>query len=407
MDTASLSPTPDGKGRTVTRRRVFYLAGFDPRGAEHYHQTYVEQAARQSETEVNGSGVQYRVSGLTPDGEHVWSWKIEAVRAEDASTRVETLYSFLAWDDIARKAVPMGWPVALGALWRLWSEHLLQGGHAVSMRLAPRWAWSLMSLPIFGFLVALLSGLGAAGVAAAANAFGVGLVATTLLSTVAALLLLWFGWRLALRWNLVWLTHALVGSYDWTAGRLPALDQRLEAFVQRIFDDFRQSDADEVVVVGHCMGSMLGAWVLDRVAMLCDEHGCGMQRLKFLTLASPMANYALLKHDRRTAPAVRSFATRPIDWLDYTAPGDPLCYVLVDVMKELGIDASARRVNFRMRSSRFDKMFDAAELRKVRHDPLRMHFQYLLASTKPVDNDFCALTAGRRSIASRIQESMP
>ena len=407
MDTPSQSPMSEGKLQALTRRRVFYLAGFDPRGAEHYHQTYVEQAARQSETEANGSGVQYSVSGLTPDGDHVWTWKIEAVKAEDPSTRVETLYSFLAWDDIARQAVPMGWRAALGALWRLWSEHLLQGGHAASMRLAPRWAWSLMSLPIFGFLVALLSALGAAGVAGTANAFGVDPVASTVLSAGAALLLLWFGWRLALRWNLVWLTHALAGSYDWTAGRLPALDQRLEAFVQRIFDDFRQSDAEEVVIVGHCMGSMLGALVLDRVAMLCDAHGCDVQRLKFLTLASPMANYALLRCDRRTASAVRAFATRPIDWLDYTAPGDPLCYVLVDVMKELGIDPSARRVNFRMRSSRFDKMFDAAELHKVRRDPLRMHFQYLLASTKPVDNDFCALTAGPRSIASRVHESLP
>ena len=92
-----------------------------------------------------------------------------------------------------------------------------------------------------------------------------------------------------------------------------------------------------------------------------------------------------------------------ISWLDYTAPQDPLCYFLVDPMRAVGVDDTQRRVRFRMRSARFDKMVDPAEMKRVRRDPLKLHFLYLLASQQPVENDFSALTAGPRSIDTRVR----
>jgi len=50
-------------------------------------------------------------------------------------------------------------------------RHAGQGAYAASWRLAPRWAWTLLSLPIYlgGVLLAMAAAAGAAGAAMAAS----------------------------------------------------------------------------------------------------------------------------------------------------------------------------------------------------------------------------------------------
>jgi hypothetical protein len=47
-----------------------------------------------------------------------------------------------------------------------------------------------------------------------------------------------------------------------------------------------------------------------------------------------------------------------------------------------------------VRSARFDRMFDADEYSRLRKDGFRIHFQYLMATAKPVANDYFSLVAG-------------
>ena len=394
-------------GRPVRRRRVFFLAGFDPRGPAHYHAVYRDEAARQSQTQAGADGTVYAVGESEPDGAHCVRW---TVQSRAAGVSVDTHYSYLGWDDIARASVPRGPGAWLRAVFRFWSRHLQQGGHAASWRLARRWAWALLSIPIF------LAGVLAAVVGVAALAHGAVSYSSASAGwrwAAAALsggAVAWWGWRLALHWNQVWLTHALNGSYAWAAGQLPALDQRLPGFARRIFEALQDAEAegvDEVLVVGHCMGAMLSAVVIGQVAQLCADNGRGLDRLGYLTLASPMANYALLRDDVHVASAMRRLAGLDIAWLDYTAPQDPLCCFLVDAIGAVGVPDTRRRVRFRMRSARFDKMVDPAMMQQVRRDPLRLHFLYLLATHRPVENDFFALTAGPRSIEDRVAAPAP
>ena len=141
-------------GQPVRRRRVFFLAGFDPRGPAHYHAVYRDEAARQSQTQAGAEGTVYAVGASQPDGEHCVRW---TVRSRAAGASVDTVYSYLCWDDIALDNVPRGLLAWLRAVFQFWSRHLLQGGHAASWRLARRWAWALLSIPIFliGVLVAV------------------------------------------------------------------------------------------------------------------------------------------------------------------------------------------------------------------------------------------------------------
>ena len=82
-----------------------------------------------------------------------------------------------------------------------------------------------------------------------------------------------------------------------------------------------------------------------------------------------------------------------LPWLDCTAPGDPLSFVLVDPFRMCGL-ATPARAGYRIKSSRFDKMFAPQDYAAIRKDAFRVHFQYLMASGLPVGNDFFTITAG-------------
>ena len=43
-------------------------------------------------------------------------------------------------------------------------------------------------------------------------------------------------------------------------------------------------------------------------------------------------------------------------------------------------------------------MFEPARYAEVRRDFFRIHFQYLMATERPVDNDYFSLTAGPRPL---------
>lgn len=88
------------------------------------------------------------------------------------------------------------------------------------------------------------------------------------------------------------MTHALNGSYAWAIGQMPLLDARLAGFAQRVSDAHRSAEFeadDEALVVGHCMGAMLGTALIAQVAQHCSGQQGRLARSKFLNLGSPMA----------------------------------------------------------------------------------------------------------------------
>ena len=75
---------------TIRKRRLFYLHGFDPRGAQHYLSLYRDQAEKQQHAE----GVEYRI-----ETEEALRSQLNIRFTEDEQT-TETTYQFLSWSDI-------------------------------------------------------------------------------------------------------------------------------------------------------------------------------------------------------------------------------------------------------------------------------------------------------------------
>src|SRR5437867_10470624 len=96
-----------GTGR-VRKRCFFYLSGFDPKGAAHYHALYRDEAAKQAQ--VSGMSVEVGRRQKTAQGNAFWQVTAHNREGpespESPAGTVETRYEFLRWDDIVREHWP-------------------------------------------------------------------------------------------------------------------------------------------------------------------------------------------------------------------------------------------------------------------------------------------------------------
>ncbi|MFD2502171.1 hypothetical protein ACFSTI_29520 [Rhizorhabdus histidinilytica] len=75
------------------KRKIFYLSGFDPRGARFYHQLYAEQAALFGAN----AGREIAVGKRRREPPHSVAWTVEDKSGDTVSDHV-----FLGWDDVVR-----------------------------------------------------------------------------------------------------------------------------------------------------------------------------------------------------------------------------------------------------------------------------------------------------------------
>ena len=211
----------------------------------------------------------------------------------------------------------------------------------------------------------------------------------------------WLALVQAERIKLFWLARIHLFMHEWGRTAPPDLARRWEqlaAIIQQdlVADAAAGTPADEVLVVGHSVGAAVAVAVVERWLALQGGSPVAVP-VKLLTLGQviPMVGRMPEAGEYRRQLAVVRDASLP--WLDMTAPADLLCYALMDPFIASGI-ATTTRAGYRMKSARFDRMFDPGTYIQLRRDFFRVHFQYLMATQRPVDNDFFGLACGPRPL---------
>jgi hypothetical protein len=402
----------------VRHRRVYYLSGFDPRGARHYHQLYKSEAALQEA--VNGR--HYAVSGRSKAGNHCTSWKVSSRLhgtrpdnpAQPAAGPTETSYVFMGWDDMVRSYwQPHAWQVLLALPGFFW-HYGTDGGLGKTRRCAPRMFWSILS-PLLYVALTLLAALLAGGLAAwlmgkalplpsALAAVGAALVASSLVLRAAM--------AGANRLRLYWLARINLFCFLWGRTRPADLEQRWAEFAARIHADHQRSSqdpadkVDEVLIVGHSVGALAAVAVADHYLALqgAAADQAGKPEVKLLTLGSVVPVLAFIPEADWFRSQVARIGHSGMTWVDYTAPSDPLCCALVDPFAACGLPPPGGK-GYLLKSARFDKMFSPAAYKPLQRDAFRIHFQYVMATGLPVANDFFSLTAGPELLLAPLSAS--
>ncbi len=377
----------------VRRRHVFFVSGFDPKGASYYHGLYAAQAKLQGAV----SGVAYAVGARTKCHNGNTRWTVDAVSAQGST---HTTYEYVRWDDIVRSRWPRGALGVLAGSARAYASAIASGRALVKVwKAAPKTLFSLAYPALFWLavlLVAVSAGLLVAAVAR--GLFGPGAGSWSLLAAgVATVGVLAAALRWERRLHTSWLLRIYQFAADWAAGRIEALPPRLDRLADDVERRLADPEVDEVLVVGFSVGSMLAVSAASRLA---PHH---LARLSLLTLGHCIPLLGLMPRATAFRAELARLGGLPaLTWADFSSPTDWGSFALVDpVPLCLGSGAAALRGPV-LASPRFHTLFQPAAYAQIRGDKRRMHLQYLMAALLPGTYDYFALTAGPVRLPGRL-----
>ncbi len=382
-------------GGQVTRRKVFYIPGYDPIHPRRYRELYRKEGADQAAI----SGYDLKLSPGT--GKAHYGWNVEG---QMDGTTVHADFEVLVWSDIVRGSMETGiagtyvqlfrtaWTyIASGALWRL-----------MKLRRGPVIA-ALYPI-VFLLIQALLALLLAWGTWAL-----VGLVAGPWLAivpalAVAVLVLRWFKAKDA-KLFAYYLMHDYAYSAQSKGANPPELETRMadfgDAIAAALADDF-----DEVLVVGHSSGAHLGVSILSDLIRAGRVDGQG-PKLAFLSLGQVVPMVSFLRDAwRLRADLAFLGASDALAWVDVTAPGDGCAFALCDPVAVSGVATADQKAPLVM-SAAFTQTLSAERWQELKRRYFRLHFQYLCAFDRPGDYDYFQITAGPVALADRYRGRAP
>ena len=381
---------------TVSRRCVFYVSGFDPKGAAHYHGLYREESAHQ----CNAEGYTRTVGPRKRDaaGNAFWS-----VRAESGTHTVDTHYECMRWDDVVRQH----WPKTTAALWRdVVATTLFYLRHGTWWKMY-RLSWPPAVAVFTPFLLVCCLLLGIPVLALVAGWLVAdslqhpawGLAAGLLLAAA----LWWTGRRIEARYSMYWMMRSYAFTARQARGEVPDLEQRLDTLAQQLVQRVQAQTDDEVLVVGHSSGAIMAASIVARALQLEPGLTTGPARLSLLTLGQWIPLLGLLPMASRFRDELRLLgATRGLCWVDFSAPPDGCCFALTHPITGCGVPHDpATGAQVKLLNPRFAELFDTQAYAALKRDKFRLHFQYLRASDLPGEYDYFAITAGPHTLSER------
>lgn len=382
---------------TVKHRHVFFLSGFDPKGASYYHGLYVKGAAQQAA--VTGAHYDIGPREKRENGNTTWQ-----VRCDTNSEVTETTIEYVRWDDIVRAQWPRtGWQVLRGSL-RGYRAALASPAALRKVWQASRRTLVALAYPAAFWLLALVVG----AVFGALVAWALPADASRIAAWVAGIAVAAAVWCGALAWekrlNTTWLLRIYQFAGDWRDGRVPGLPQRLDSLARDIETALADPQNDEVLLVGFSVGSLLAVSAAARVHETAAREGQDLQRLTVLTLGQCVPLLGLMTGADAFRAELARFGQAPqLRWVDFSSITDWGSFALVDpIALCLGPAGPQRPHAPRMASPRFHLMFDPQEYQRIVRNKRRMHMQYLMAGQRPALYDYFAITAGPESLPARI-----
>jgi hypothetical protein len=396
--TAEIDRTTTPSGREVRKRHVFYFSGFDPRGASHYHTLYGAEAKVQAAT----NGLELEIGKRRRVGKLANAWQISITGGG-----TETEYEFLRWDDIIRQHWPKNelelLKSAVPVYWVFFKANL------IGRLLKIAWPSALtVTYPIVAFLGVLILGVVfALALTVFPSAFGFPWWAGILPGAAALVGSLFLSRWLDERFRSYWLLRTYGLMQPWAYGKIPDLDDRIRDFALYMVERIRASDADEVLLVGHSVGTILTIPLVAEMLRLDPELGQRGPAFALVSLGNCIPLVSLLPGSDKLRADLKTVATAPgILWFDFSARRDGASLTKVDPLAVSGVARPAgipvRPVQFPVR---IVQMFPPETYAILKKDVFRVHFQYVMASELLTDYDFFAMTAGSMSLARRYPES--
>jgi hypothetical protein len=380
---------------SVTRRRhVFYVEGYDPRGAEGYYDIF-----RRSWKRCRGVWhFEGKLGELELDSDLIAHWDVEAA---GPNWRVATRYEFLRLEGVIRAnmADPMWRQLPRAIVWA--ADDLITGTTARIFRAAWRFELHLLyfqmllllwlALPVAaGWLAALAAARlgGLPGPVAIAIGGGIGIACFLLLRPLAD------------RLQVVQINNCWPYLREFARGHASAFDAPIDGYAARIVAAARANESDEIVVVGHSAAGVTACAVMARAFELDPDVGrCG-PKIVLLTLGSVMPAAALHPAARKMRDVIARLATEPsLTWIDCVSRKDVMNFWDFDPVAGVGVEVGGERCNPLIWRVRFKEVVSPEYYRRLRLSFFRLHYQFIMSGDRQAPYDYLMLVVGPVAIA--------
>lgn len=383
------------------RRQVFFISGFDPRGALFLHKNTVTETEKWSEV----SGHTVKTGPRKNIGKLVRRW---IIGADLPDGRAETNFDFLQWDDIIRQHWDKrNWLVYLQSIAGLWTL-FLEGVYTRTIR--ESWPIAIvMSAPA---VTAILYGLGVLMPLIGVFGLGffdgiVGKTASVALIAIGAYAYWWIS-RNKERYRPEWNGRIGLFANKMAVSRdtVPGLDERLNRMADHIIASIDDGKPDEAVIIGHSFGTSLATIVGSRVLAKRPDLGTAGSPLALVTLGQTQGLLSLRKRRGWYHEELSRYANFPdFTWLDFSSPPDGACFALMNVLDFL---PNPPQNMPKMLNAQFHKIHTVEHMNEARYHRMLMHFFYLHANGHPQIGtdlyDFVLLIAGNQRAVDRYRD---
>ncbi|WP_108482445.1 hypothetical protein [Oceaniglobus ichthyenteri] len=387
----------------VTRRKVFYIPGYDPIHPRRYRELYRKEGAAQAA--ISGYDI-----ALKPRKGARYGWQVEG-RVDGAEVSAE--FEVLVWSDIVRDSMKTGILATYGQLVRTAYIYISSGAlrRLMWLRKGPVIA---ALYPVGMLLVQLLTALAvfwfggrllAWAFHLAIGAMPVLTLAAFAVSGAAAIALLrWFKAKDG-KFFAYYLMHDYAFSAATRGANPPALETRMTDFTAAIADAMA-GDFDEVLVVGHSSGAHIAVSCLADLIRLGKLPAIG-PALSFLSLGQVIPMVSFLPDAHRLRADLHYLSARAdLTWVDVTAPGDGCAFALCDPVAVSGVSPRDQKWPL-VFSAAFTQTLKPETWKSLRWRFFRLHFQYLCAFDAPRDYDYFQITAGPLTLGARYAGRKP
>jgi len=371
----------------VHRRRVVHFGGFEPVAPDVLARRM--EAGMERFPPLWGLTAEASPPDLSADGVAL-SFD---VTAHGPNWATDTRYTILRWDRVIARYTRGSFAMRTLRGYSALLGYLLNGTIGRFFRKARR--YGLFSIyPLVSLVLFLLLGW---GVAASFYFSGVPEGIAWLLGLVAFLALLYFlGHRIYLDFAL---DHWKFAS-DLAHRKVAGLDPLLDRMAGELGEAIRDRSADEVLVTGVSLGSVMAVETLAHV-LARDPRLLTGRPVALLTTGSSFLQVGLHPAASAHRAAVARVAAEPsLTWLEVQGTTDPVNFADTDPVADLGLAPTGRPVVWVLR---IRDLAGEEGYRRIHRDHMRLHRQYVMPNGLRHRYDYYLAAFGPLSLADRVR----
>ena len=336
-------------------RKIFYIPGFDPR-SENYYKKLLLNEFPEIKASINNE-------------------QREKNRIQFSGNLLNMDYEILSWHQCVKNHWLSGIKGNAINVYDLFLHFIFRGGYwrgsKVTMRDAIQKAFSIYFFTAW-FVLALLSLFFGVMPLFAEQSTVVGM------GGMLVWLLLNYAIYLALeRIHIFWVTRIMRFFALYAKQEVPDVFAKETEFLAKITSALKDEQFDEVILVGHSVGSILA---LSLAAELNKIEAC--KKLRLVTLGHCVTGVSVVKEAQWFNQKLASLAERSFFWVDVTSGKDAVNFYKVNP----AFNTSAKPDL--ILSAGFHKAFKADFYKSLRWDFYKVHFLYLYKLHQPEAVDF-------------------